>query len=204
MAGAVLAAMALTAALPDAERVGPRWMLPLIEGLLLVAVVVGDPGRIDRRSRTLRALSIGLVSVLVFGALWSTVQLIDDLIHGGAVTNSASELLEAGFVVWTQNIIAFALLYWELDAGGPAARAQHRPVHPDLAFPQHMSPGLGPSSWRPRFIDYLYLAFTNATALSPTDVMPLVPWAKMAMAIQSVISIAILGLVVARAVNVFS
>ena len=204
MAGAVLAAMALTAVLPDAERVGPRWMLPLIEGLLLVAVVVGDPGKIDRRSRTLRALSIGLVSVLVFGALWSTMQLIDDLIHGGAVTNSASELLEAGFVVWAQNIIAFALLYWELDAGGPAARAQHLPVHPDLAFPQHMTPGLGPASWRARFIDYLYLAFTNATALSPTDVMPLVPWAKVAMAIQSVISIAILGLVVARAVNVFS
>jgi hypothetical protein len=204
MASAVLAAIALTAALPDAERVGPRWLLPLIEGLLLVAVVVGDPGKIDRRSRTLRALSIGLVSVLVFGALWSTAQLIDDLIHGGAVTNSASELLEAGFVVWTLNIIAFALLYWELDAGGPAARAHHRSVHPDLAFPQHTSPGLGPSSWRPRFIDYLYLAFTNATALSPTDVMPLVPWAKITMAIQSVISIAILGLVVARAVNVFS
>jgi hypothetical protein len=82
MASAVLAPMALTAALPDAERVGPQWMLPFIEGLLLVAVVVGDPGKIDRRSRTLRALSIGLVSVLVFGALWSTVQLIDDLIHG--------------------------------------------------------------------------------------------------------------------------
>ena len=185
MASAVVAAMALTAALPDAERMGPRWMLPLIEGLLLVAVVLGDPGKIDRRSRTLRALSIVLVSVLVFGALWSTAQLIDDLIHGGAVTNSASELLEAGFVVWTLNIIAFALLYWELDAGGPAARAHRRSVHPDLAFPQHMSPGLGPSSWRPRFIDYLYLAFTNATALSPTDVMPLVPWAKITMAIQS-------------------
>jgi hypothetical protein len=204
MAGAVLAAMALTAALPDAERVGPEWMLPLIEGLLLVALVVGDPGRIDRRSRTLRALSIVLVSVLVFGALWSTAQLIEALIHGGAVTNSASELLEAGVVVWTLNIIAFALLFWELDAGGPAARAYHRSVHPDLAFPQQMSPGVGPSSWRPRFIDYLYLAVTNATALSPTDVMPLVPWAKITMAIQSVISLAILGLVIARAVNVFS
>jgi hypothetical protein len=204
MASAVVAAIALTVVLPDAERVGPRWMLPLIEGLLLVALVVGDPGKIDRRSRTLRALSIGLVSVLAFGALWSTAQLIDDLIHGGAVTNSANELLEAGFAVWTLNIIACALLYWELDAGGPAARAHHRSVHPDLAFPQHMSPGIAPSSWRPRFIDYLYLAFTNATALSPTDVMPLVPWAKVAMAIQSVISIAILGLVVARAVNVFS
>jgi hypothetical protein len=204
MAAAVLAAIALTAVLPDSERAGPRWLLPVIEGLLLIALVVGDPGKIDRRSRTLRVLSIVLVSVLVLGALWSTAALIGDLIHGGAVTNSASELLEAGFAVWTLNIIAFALLYWELDAGGPAVRAHHRSVHPDLAFPQHLTPGIAPPSWRPLFIDYLYLGFTNATALSPTDVMPLVPWAKITMAIQSVISIAILGLVVARAVNVFA
>jgi hypothetical protein len=88
MAGAVLAAMVLTILLPDAVRLGPQWLLPLIEGVLLVAVIAGDPGKINRRSRWLRALSIVLVSVLVLGALWATVQLIDDLIHGGAVTNS--------------------------------------------------------------------------------------------------------------------
>ncbi len=100
-------------------------MLPLVEGLLLVAVIAGDPATISRRSRELRALSIVLVSVLVLGALWATVQLIDDLIHGGAVTNSASELLEAGTIVWVSNNIAFALLYWELDGGAAAARAHH-------------------------------------------------------------------------------
>jgi len=204
MAGAVLAAMVLTILLPATLRVGPQWVLPLIEGLLLVAVVAGDPARITRRSRELRALSIGLVSVLVLGALAATLQLIDDLIHGGAVTNSASELLEAGTVVWVSNNIAFALLYWELDGGGAAARAHHLPTHHGFAFPQQLNPGIGRPDWRPRFIDYLYLGFTNATAFSPTDAMPLAPWAKIAMALQALVSLGILGLVIARAVNVFS
>jgi hypothetical protein len=204
MAGAVVAAIVLTILLPEAVRPGPRWLLPLIEGVLLVAVIAGDPGKISRRSRLLRVLSIALVSVLALGTLWATGLLIDDLIHGGPETNSASDLLEAGSVVWVSNNIAFALLYWELDGGGAAARAHSLPDHLDLAFPQQLNPRIAPSNWRPRFIDYLYLGFTNATAFSPTDVMPLVPWAKITMAVQSVISIAILGLVIARAVNVFT
>jgi len=204
MAGAVLAAIVLTALLPDAVRAGPRWLLPLIEGVLLAALIAGDPGRISRRSRALRALSIALVAVLVLGALWATVLLIDDLIHGGTETNSASDLLEAGTVVWVSNNIAFALLYWELDGGGSAARAHHLPTHHGFAFPQQLTPTIASAHWRPRFIDYLYLGFTNATAFSPTDTMPLAPWAKIAMAVQSLISLALLGLVVARAVNVFS
>ena len=135
--------------------------------------------------------------------MWATVLLIDDLIHGGPETNSAGDLLEAGSVVWVSNNIAFALLYWELDGGGAAARAHHLPAHADLAFPQQLNPQVAPPNWRPRFIDYLYLGFTNATAFSPTDVMPLVPWAKITMAVQAVVSIGILGLVIARAVNVF-
>ncbi len=196
--------MVLTILLPGAERLGPQWLLPLVEGVLLVAVITGDPGKINRRSRGLRALSIGLVSVLVFGALWATAQLVDDLIHGGGVTNSASELLEAGSIVWASNNIAFALLYWELDGGGAAARAHNLPTAHGFAFPQQLNPGIGPPEWRPRFIDYLYLAFTNATAFSPTDVMPLAPWAKITMAIQAIVSLGILGLVIARAVNVFT
>ena len=204
MVGAVLAAMVLTILLPDALRAGPKWLFPLIEGVLLVALIAGDPGKINRRSRELRALSIVLVAVLVFGALWATVLLIGDLIHGGAETNSASDLLEAGTIVWVSNNIAFALLYWELDGGGAAARAHNLPAHADLAFPQHLNPHVASPNWRPRFIDYLYLGFTNATAFSPTDVMPLVPWAKIAMAVQAFVSLAILGLVIARAVNVFA
>ncbi len=205
MASAVLAAMVLTILMPDDLRLGPNWLLPLIEGGLLVALIVGDPGKIDRRTASLRRLSLGLVAVLIVGALRATVELTDHLIHGGNEVNSASALLEAGAVVWLSNILAFALLYWELDGGGSAARAHQPPDRKvDLAFPHQMSPDLAPEAWRPRFIDYLYLGFTNATAFSPTDAMPLAPWAKVAMAVQSLISLVILGLVIARAVNIFA
>jgi hypothetical protein len=149
-------------------------------------------------------LSIGLVSVLVIGALWSTVLLIDDLIHGGPETNSAADLLEAGTVVWVSNNIAFALL---LLGAGRRRSGGTRPGRADVSGPgvsAAAEPKIGPPGWRPRFIDYLYLSFTNSTAFSPTDVMPLAPWAKIAMAVQAIVSLGILGLVIARAVNVFS
>ena len=204
MASAVVTAMVLTLLLPEGERTLPVWVLPLIEGILLFALIAGDPGAIDRRSRLLRVLSIALVAILVVSALGATVQLIDVLIGGGHETNSASELLEAGSIVWVANIIAFALLYWELDGGGAAARAHHSRSDVDFAFPQQMNPELAPAEWRPEFMDYLYLAFTNAMAFSPTDAMPIARWAKLAMMVLSVSSLAILGLVIARAVNVFA
>jgi hypothetical protein len=201
MAGAVLSAMLLTLLLPSELRLGPRWLLPILEGALLVVLIVGDPGKISERSSVLRGFSIALVTVLIAQSLWSTARLIDELIVGGPHTNQPGPLLAAAAVVWVSNNIAFALLYWELDGGGAAARARGLPDNPDLAFPQQMNPDIAPASWRPRFIDYLYLAFTNATAFSPTDAMPLAPWAKVAMTIQASISLAVLGLVVARAAN---
>jgi hypothetical protein len=204
MAAAVVTAILLTVLLPEDQRALPAWVLPVIEGILLLALIAGDPGAIDRRSRLLRVLSIGLVSVLALSALWATVRLIDVLITGGPQTNSASDLLEAGSIVWVGNILAFALLYWELDSGGAAARAHHARSDVDFAFPQQMNPELARPGWMPRFVDYLYLAFTNATALSPTDAMPLARWAKLAMTVQSLSSLAIIGLVIARAVNVFA
>ena len=102
------------------------------------------------------------------------------------------------------NNLAFALLYWELDGGGAAARAHHARSDVDFAFPQQMNPELAPADWSPQFVDYLYLAFTNALAFSPTDAMPIARWAKLAMLVQSLISLAILGLVIARAVNVLA
>ena len=141
MASAVLAAIVLTILMPDDLRFGPNWLLPVIVGVLLVAQIVGDPGRIDRRTAQLRALSVGLICVLVFSALWATAFLTSHLINGGKETNSAGALLEAGSIVWVSNIIAFALLYWELDGGGAAERA-HRPSsrRVDFAFPQQMNP----------------------------------------------------------------
>ncbi|MFE5481589.1 hypothetical protein [Streptomyces sp. NPDC056527] len=204
MATAVVAAMTLTLLLPDDLRLAPAWVLPSVEGLLLLALIAGDPGRIDRRSTVLRAVSIALVGVLALGAVWSTVQLTDDIIHGGKETASAASLLQTGGTVWAGTVLAFALLYFELDSGGAAARAHRMPATPALAFPQQLSPELAAPGWRPRFVDYFYLGLTNATAFSPTDVMPLAPWAKMAMAVQSLVSLLILGLVVARAVNVLT
>ncbi|MFD9102435.1 hypothetical protein ACFVZN_15305 [Streptomyces virginiae] len=204
MAAAVIASAVLTLLLPDDLRLGPRWALPFAEGLLLVALISGDPGRISRRSSVLRAVAIALVVVLVGSAIWSTVRLIDDLIHGGHETSSANALLLAGGSVWASTVLAFSLLYFELDSGGPAARAHHMPPTPALAFPQQLSPEVKAPHWRPRYIDYLYLGFTNSTALSPTDVMPLASWAKSVMALQSILSLMILGLVVARAVNVLA
>ena len=202
MAVAVVAVIVMTILLPNSLIARPRWGVPLVEGILLVAVMIGDPGKIDRRSKKVRALSVTLIALLVATALWCTAQLIVELIQGGPATNSAGALLAAGGIVWLSNCIAFGLLYWELDSGGPAVRAHGLPAHPDFAFPQHMSPELAAKDWRPRFVDYMYLGFTSATAFSPTDIMPLRPWNKLAMMAQSTISLVLLGLVIARAVNV--
>jgi hypothetical protein len=201
---AVGATSALTVLLPNSLRLGPSWLLPVAEGILLVTLVVVDPGRISRRSTFLRWISITLVVVLALSAAWSTARLVDDLTHAGPETSSASALLRTGGSVWVSTVVAFALLYFELDSGGSAARAHHVPDVPDLAFPQHLNPEVRSPGWRPRMVDYLYLALTNSTAFSPTDVMPLAPWAKMAMAGQSLLSLIILGLVIARGVNVLA
>ncbi len=123
---------------------------------------------------------------------------------GSPATNDPRTLLIAGGKVWLTNNVAFALLYWQFDGRGPAERAHGLPPYPDLAFPQLSAPDLAPPDWRPRFTDYLYIAFTTANAFSPTDTLPLTTWAKFAMATQALVSFVLLGLVLARAVNAFS
>jgi hypothetical protein len=129
--------------------------------------------------------------------------LVYDLVNGLGVTNSPDQLLASGGVVWLGNNLAFALLYWLIDGGGPTARSG-RTAPVDFAFTQHMSPELAAPGWRPVFLDYLHLGFTNATAFSPTDVMPLTHRAKYSMLVQSTIALALFGLIVARAVNAFT
>jgi uncharacterized membrane protein len=163
---------------------------------------VSDPGRIDRRSTAVRACSIALVAILAIGAAVATVRLVVDLIRGGPETNSPGQLLRVGSLVWVYVIITFSFLYWELDGGGPEARARSAPEYVDLAFPEHLNPRVARPEWRPEFFDYLYLGFTDATAFSPTDVMPMARWAKLAMALQALACLIILGLVIARAVNI--
>jgi hypothetical protein len=201
---ALLVAMALPFLMPADYSPGARWLLPLVEGALLVAALSVDPGGIDRRSVHLRRIRIAVVVIIVSGAAWATSWLVVDLVQGQNVTDSAGELLAAGSLVWIDLVIAFGFLYWELDGGGPGRRARRTPRYPDLAFPQHMNPDVAPPGWRPVFVDYLYLGFTNAIAFSPTDVMPLAHWAKLTMGLESGASLVILGLVIARAVNILS
>ena len=150
----------------------------------------------------MRALSIGLVAILVVGAAGVVARLVVDLIRGGPETNSPGQLIRAGSVVLVYVIITFSFLYWELDGGGPEERTLNPPAFPDLAFPEQINPGVARPGWRPEFPDYLYLGFTNATAFSPTDVMPLARWTKMLFLVQSAISLGAAALVIARAVNI--
>ena len=202
MAVTLIAAMMLPILLPPRFSLGPVWIVPALEGLLLAALIVADPGRIDRRSTIVRVFSITLVALLVAGAAGVTVRLVVDLIKGGPDTNSPGQLLRVGSLVWVYVIITFSFLYWELDGGGPETRARMAPEFPDFAFPEHLNSHVARPGWRPQFFDYLYLGFTNATAFSPTDVMPLARWAKLAMAVQATACLVVVGLVIARAVNI--
>jgi hypothetical protein len=200
----VLVAMTLPFLMPHQFTPGPVVILPIVEGILLVAMAVTDPGRIDRRSRTVRAVRLALTAVLGIGAVFATVRLVIDIVSQGPGTNSAKTLLVGGAVVWTYLVIACGFLFWELDSGGPGERAHATPRSPDLLFPQHVAPQAAPPGWRPTFLDYLYVGLTGALAFSPTDTMPLSHWAKATMGVESVASLVILGLVVARAVNILA
>jgi hypothetical protein len=191
-------------AVPERETLGPRWLIPGLEMALLAALIAADPTQLKRRSKWLRPLAITLIVALTVLAVIADVELIVDLIEGAEVTNSASSLLASGALIWLGNALVFGLLYWELDSGGPLARYQRRREFPDFAFTQQINPDLAPPGWRPRYVDYLALGFTTNTAFSPTDVMPMAPWAKLTMALQSLISLTVIGLVIARAVNVFT
>ena len=202
LVGALAPAIAVPLLLPARFSLGPDWIVPAIVASLLVSIGFADRGRGGRQTAVVRALSLVLVAVLVAEAAGVTVRLIADLVQGGPETNSATALLSVGFGVWLYTILAFAFLYWVLDGGGPDVRLWAPQEYPDLAFPEQLNPVCAAPGWRPQFFDYLYLGFTNATAFSPTDVMPLARWAKAAMTVQATVSLAILGLVIARAVNI--
>jgi uncharacterized membrane protein len=200
----LLVAAALPLLMPNELLLGPHWIFSVLIVGLLIALLVLDPGRIDRRSRRVRRVRLGLVVVLAAATTLATVALTHALVVGSAaITNSATQLLRSGGLVWLGLLITFAFVYWELDMGGPGERAHSDRRFPDLAFPQDLNPSIARPGWYPAFVDYLYLGLTNNLAFSPTDVMPLARWAKLAMGLQSVVSLMILGLVIARAVNIF-
>jgi uncharacterized membrane protein len=198
----VIAAIVLQILLPP-RLTGPLPpdLLPAVESALLVATIIVNPLRFERGEVMLRFASVVLIAVMSFANSVSAVLLIRAILQSKA-GSTATPLLAEAASIWATNIIAFALWYWELDRGGPAQRARGTKQLPDLMFPQMANPDLAPPDWEPYFVDYLYLAFTNATAFSPTDVMPLARWAKLTMLVQGAVSLALGALVIARAVNI--
>ena len=201
MATAVLAATILYVGMPHRGRVPGWWVFPVVQLVLLGLLIAEDPGRIDRRSVALHRLMLALLVVMTVGTVLGVVVLAYDIL-AAAEGVTATVLLGRGAAIWLANVIIFSLWYWQVDRGGPAERAAGSPVPPSFAFPENATPELAPAGWRPAYPDYLYLAYTNATAFSPTDTLPVRRWAKLTMMVQSTLSLVIAILVLARAINI--
>jgi hypothetical protein len=198
---AITAAIAVQLLLPDRLILHPRWLLPGVEIALAVGLIVANPVRMIRAHPVVRFGSLALVAAMTVANAGSAVLLIDRLLTGTA-GHDATSLIVNGAAIYATNIVAFGLWYWELDRGGPVSRSGGNRQHTDFLFPQMTSPDAAPPDWEPSFLDYLYVSYTNATAFSPTDTMPLSRWTKMLMLGQSAIALSTIALVVARAVNI--
>jgi hypothetical protein len=197
----VALAVVLQLRLPDQLALHPLYLLPALEGALFVGLLIANPFRFERFSRPVRTMSVVLVMLITAANAFSAGRLVYLIVTGHTGRNPVY-LLASGAAVWATNVIAFALWYWEFDRGGPVLRALGERRYPDLLFPQMVTPQVSTPEWDARFVDYLYTSFTNATAFSPTDVMPLARWAKLTFMVQSGVSLVVGALVVARAVNI--
>lgn len=197
---AVLAAIALQVLLPRRLAVGPTWLMPVLEGALLLGLALATPRELEHEHPLRRGLALGLTALVSGANVTSLVLLSRDLLHHGSP--NGRQLIIAGALIWLTNVIIFGLWYWETDRGGPGKRAAAEDGPPDLLFPQMNDDRIQPANWRPQFIDYLYVSLTNAAAFSPTDTLPLSPTAKSVMGLQSLVSLVTIGLIVARAVNI--
>ncbi len=199
MALSVLLAVVLQTLLPDRFTIHPRYLLQIIELLALMALVISHPDRMSRRSGRVRLASQILLALVALTNALSVGLLIHEITSGGKIP--AVQLLVGGAEIWFTNTIVFGLWYWEYDRGGPASRANGLVHTPDLLFPQMADERLD-RDWEPIFFDYLYVSYTNSTAFSPTDTMPLSRWAKLLFMVQSAISLVTVALIAARAVNI--
>ncbi len=203
MALAVVSAGVLRATLPVELRIrDARWLFPVVVLILLAALIVGDPGRIDRDKPWLRWMTTALIGVITLANAAAAVRLVVSIVDVSPFTTDAKVLLASGGAIWLTNVIAFGLWYWALDRGGPAARAQGTGSPPALVFPEmkneeHVGPG-----WTPMFVDYFHFSFATATAFSPTDVSAIRPWMKLLLMAEEAVSLIVALLVVARAVNI--
>jgi len=202
MATAVVSVGILQELVPDDFRVLPRLVYPILLILFLAVLIVGDPGRIDRQRRWLRVTTLLMFGIITLVTASAAVRLVIGILTDASFT-TASQLLIIGGCIWLTNVIAFALWYWDLDAGGAAARAvRSRPTGPAFVFPEMTMPEYVPASWYPTFADYLVLSFNTALAFSPTDVSAIRVWAKLMMIFESIVSLALAALVIARAINI--
>ena len=203
MSVAALVAVGLHQLLPGDFRVSPHWMYPAFMVVFLVVLVAGDPGRIDRQRRWLTVTTGLMIGLITLVNAFAAGRLVVGILTRGRSFDTAGQLLLIGAVVFLTNVIAFALWFWALDGGGPAARAAHGTQHRHaFVFPEMTVPDLVPVGWYPQFVDYLALSFNTATAFGPTDVAAIRPWAKLMMIGEASISLALATLVVARAVNI--
>jgi uncharacterized membrane protein len=171
-----------------------------LEAILMLSLFAISPGRIATHRKSTWWLGIALTGVMTASNIASAVQLLQRLIDG--TIKSPTSLLAFGGSIWLTNMVVFSLWYWQFDRGGPGARAEAIDPYPDFLFPQMTNAEYSPADWTPTYFDYLFTSYTNASAFSPTDVMPLTRWAKMLMMVQSATSLITVGLVIARAVNI--
>jgi hypothetical protein len=198
----VAGALVLDLSLPEKLTIGPTWLLPAVEGLLLVGLVAMSPHRRMRHSPARRNVALFLIGLVSAVNLFSLVELCRFLLRHHV--DNGHRLILAGVVLWVTNVLLFGLWYWQLDRGGPVSRALSENEPADFLFQQMTDDGarFTHKNWKPTLIDYLYVSFTNATAFSTTDTMPLTPTAKLLMATQSLASLVTIGLVIARAVGI--
>jgi hypothetical protein len=199
---AVLVALVLQIGLPERLIVGPKFVVPVLEGLLLIALTLTVPKARAGQPRMRRVSAIAMIMLTSLANAASLVLLVRYLLKGGKA--GGEELLLAAVNIFITNIIVFGLWYWEVDQGGPSNRKSSDKRPPDFFFPQLDAKELAPADWIPTFVDYLYVSATNATAFSPTDTLPLTHRAKLLMLAQSLVSLITLALVAARAVNILS
>jgi uncharacterized membrane protein len=198
---AVVAALVLYITLPDKLILGPFWVIPAGEAALLLFLSVTG-ARHQLEERVTRMLAIVMIGVINAANIASLVLLVHSLIGGAKV--DGRELIVSSIQIWLTNVIVFGLWYWEIDRGGPLQRCRPDHEEPDFLFPQMVTPDAARPGWTPHFLDYLYVSFTNATAFSPTDTMPLTVQAKSLMSVESVVSLVTVAVVAARAVNILS
>jgi uncharacterized membrane protein len=205
MAVAVLLTGVLRTFLPPELRLhDARWLFLAMLVVLVVVLIVGDPGRIDRQATWLRIMTTSLIGLITLVNAGSSIRLVISIVYSEPFTQTARVLLACGGIIWLTNVIAFGLWYWDLDRGGPAARAAGTAIKPAFLFPEMSNPEYVREDWYPTFVDYLHLSFNTAMAFSPTDVSAIKPWAKVMMMSEEAISVVVGVLVVARAVNILT